>query len=380
MRQAFLALVTLELALAQAPQRRPNSYHSTGGAASPQRGPSPEVRADKTIVFRLSAPKAREVSLNLQGKPQPMKQLDDGLWSITVGPLAPEIYEYSFTIDGARVLDMSNTAIKTGRTLTANFVEVPGNPPRFDEVQDVPHGAIQIRTYRSTPLQKLRRLYVYTPPQYDSEPGRRFPVLYLRHGSGDDEATWSGDGGRAGVILENLVAQKRAVPMLIVMSNGDTDGTWGGGSGPEGMEILGKEQLGDIMPLVEKNYRVMPGRENRAIAGLSMGGGQAFTIGLRHLESFAWVGEFSSGLVSDNQFDLAKHLPGFLEDAAATNRKVRLLFLSCGEEDPRMPGQLNLVDLLKEHGIKHVWYSTPGAHEWKVWRHSLAEFMMRAFR
>ena len=182
------------------------------------------------------------------------------------------------------------------------------------------------------------------------------------------------------MILENMIAQKRAVPMLIVMSNGDTDGSWGGGSGPEGIEMLGKELLGDIIPLVEKNYRAMPGRENRAVAGLSMGGGQAFTIGLKHLETFAWVGQFSSGLVSDNQFDLARHVPGFLEDTAGANRKLRLLFLSCGEEDPRMPGQLNLVDLLKERGVKHVWYSSPGAHEWKVWRHSLAEFLSRAFR
>jgi enterochelin esterase-like enzyme len=380
MKSIFLTLLTLELALAQAPQRRPNSYHPSGGAAAARRWVSPEVRADRSITFRVAAPQAKEVSLSFHGKSQAMTQLDDGTWSITVGPVEPEIYEYSFVIDGARVLDMSNTSIKTGRTLTANFVEVPGSPARFDEVQDVPHGAIQVRSYRSTPLAKMRRLYVYTPPQYDSEPNRRFPVLYLRHGSGDDEATWSGDGGRAGVILENLIAQKRTVPMMIVMSNGDTDGSWGGGSGPEGIEMLGKELLVDIVPMVEKNYRVMPGRENRAIAGLSMGGGQAFTIGLKHLESFAWVGEFSSGLVSDNQFDLAKHLPGFLDDAPGENRKLRLLFLSCGEEDPRMPGQLNLVDLLKEHGIKYVWYSSPGAHEWKVWRHSLAEFLSRIFR
>ena len=126
-------------------------------------------------------------------------------------------------------------------------MEVPGNPPRFDEVQAVPHGALHIRTYLSTPLKKQRQLYVYTPPEYDTEPDRRFPVLYLRHGSGDTEENWS-DTGRAGVILDNLIAERKAVPMIIVMPNGDTDGTWAGGSSPEGIEMLGQELLADIIP------------------------------------------------------------------------------------------------------------------------------------
>ena len=221
-----------------------------------------------------------------------------------------------------------------------------------------PHGAIQIRTYTSTPLKKIRRLYVYTPPQYDLEPGRRFPVLYLRHGSGDNEENWS-DTGRAGVILDNLIAEHKAVPMLIVMPNGDTDGSWAGGSSPEGIEILTQELLTDIVPMIEKNYRTAPGRENRAITGLSMGGGQAFTMGLKHLDMFAWVGEFSSGLVSDTEFHLDKYLPGFLEDPKAANSKLRLLYLSCGTNDPRYPGQLDLADLLKAHDIHYVWFPRP---------------------
>jgi enterochelin esterase-like enzyme len=138
--------------------------------------------------------------------------------------------------------------------------------------------------------------------------------------------------------------------------------------------------LGDVIPMVEKNYRVLPGPANRAITGLSMGGGQAFTIGLKHLDTFAWVGEFSSGLVSSVDFKLEKHLPGFLDDPAAVNRKLRLLFLSCGAEDPRYPGQLDLADALKQHNIRYHWFSTPGVHEWKVWRHSLAEFLQEVFQ
>ena len=193
----------------------------------------------------------------------------------------------------------------------------PGNPPRFDEVRNVPHGALQIRTYTSTPLKESRKLYVYTPPQYDTEPGRRFPVLYLRHGSGDNEENWS-DTGRAGVILDNLIAQHKAVPMIIVMPNGDTDGSWAGGSSPEGIELLTQELLTDIIPMIDRTYRVARGRENRAITGLSMGGGQAFTMGLKHMDMFAWVGEFSSGLVSDTEFQLEKYLPGFLEHPRRT--------------------------------------------------------------
>ena len=378
----FAVFVALVAPAAQA-QPRPNPYRSQNrGAAPAQRLVSPEVHPDRTITFRLRAPKASAVSLVFGAsnpKPQPMAKGADGLWSITVGPIAPEIYTYTFDVDGTRMLDMANPILKNGRAPDASVVEVPGTPPRFDQLQDVPHGTIHIHTYTSTPLKRIRKLYVYVPPQYDSEPGRKFPVLYLRHGSGDNEANWSEDG-RAGVILENLLAQRKAVPMLIVMPNGDTDGTWAGGSTPEAMELLGKELMGDIIPLIEKKYRVRPGRENRAITGLSMGGGQAFTIGLKHMESFAWVGQFSSGLVSDADFDLAKHLPGFLDDSAGVNRKLKLLFLSCGEGDPRYAGQLNLVDLLKKHNIRCQWFSTPGVHEWKVWRHSIAEFMQKAFQ
>jgi enterochelin esterase family protein len=372
-------LAAANLMYAQDAPARKNTYHSSGATATAApRLISPEVRADRTVTFRLRAPKATDVALSFQGT-KPMTKDADGMWSITVGPLEPEIYEYAFTVDGARVLDTANTLLKTGRTLSGNLLDIPGTPPRFDEIQEVPHGTIQVRTYTSTPLRRRRQLYVYLPPQYDSDPARRFPVLYLRHGSGDDESTWSLQG-RAGVILENLIAQGKAAPMLIVMTNGDTDGTWSGGSSPDAIDLLGKELLGDVIPMIEKNYRVTANRTNRAITGLSMGGGQAFTIGLKHLDTFAWVGEFSSGLLSDTEFNLARHLPGFLDDPARANQQLKLLFLSCGTEDPRMPGHLDLTDALKSKHIHYVWYPTPGVHEWKVWRHGLAEFLPKLFR
>jgi enterochelin esterase family protein len=370
---------------AQTPvQPRVNTYRSSGaGGAGVQRLISPEVQADRRITFRLRAPKAAEVALVFGAwnpKPQAMAKSADGVWSITVGPVEPQIYTYAFQVDGLRMLDLANPNLKTGaRGLDASEVEVPGTPARFDEVRAVAHGAIHVLRYTSTPLKRLRSMYVYLPPQYETEAQRRFPVLYLRHGSGDTEANWS-DDGRAGVILENLLAEAKAAPMLIVMTNGDTDNTWAGGSSNEAMDMLGKELLGDVIPLIEKRYRVKAGRDNRAIAGLSMGGGQAFTIGLRNPDSFAWVAEFSSGLLSDPSFDLGKHVPGLLEDAAAADRRLKLLYVSCGDADPRIPGHENLSALLKSKGVKHEYRTAPGGHEWVVWRTLLADLLPRLFR
>jgi enterochelin esterase-like enzyme len=379
MKKIIAIAVACSILLAAQDSARPkNTYHSSGGASAAPRLLSPEVRADRTVVFRLRAPDATRVTLSFAGT-KPMVKDNAGVWTATVGPLEPEIYQYTFVVDGVRIIDPANPNLKNGRSPDASMVEIPGSPPRFDELQPVPHGALHIRTYISTPLKRSRKLYVYTPPQYDLEPNHRFPVLYLRHGSGDNEENWS-TTGRAGVILDNLIAQHKAVPMLIVMPNGDTDGSWAGGSSPEGIEMLSQELLTDIIPMIDTTYRVATGREKRAITGLSMGGGQAFTIGLKHIDLFAWVGEFSSGLVSDKDFHLEKHLPGFVDNPDAVNQKLKLLFLSCGTEDPRYIGQLDLADNLKRHSIRYVWYPTPGAHEWKVWRHALAEFAQKVFK
>jgi enterochelin esterase family protein len=380
---AILPLLTMAAWTQTPEQPRRNTYRTQGAASARRRLISPEVHPDRRITFRISAPKSAEVTLLFGAwnpKPQPMTRDAAGVWTLTIGPVAPEIYTYAFSVDGVRVLDLANPNLKTGaRGLDASEVEIPGTPPRFDEVQNVPHGAIHIRSYMSTPLMRLRGLYVYLPPDYEKDIKRAYPVLYLRHGSGDTEANWS-DDGRAGVILENLLAQGKAVPMLIVMTNGDTDNTWLGGSSPQAIELLAKELLGDVIPLIEKTYRVLPGRDDRAITGLSMGGGQAFTIGLKNLETFAWVGQFSSGLVSDAEFNLEKHLPGFLSDASGVNQKLKFFFLGCGTEDPRYQGQLDLSAVLKKHGIRHQFFSTPGGHEWRVWRHLLADFLQRVFK
>jgi enterochelin esterase-like enzyme len=360
---------------------------------------SPEVLPDHRITFRISAPKASEVVLRFaEGNAQshPMTKGDDGVWSVTIGPVEPEIYVYSFLIDGAKTIDLSNPIMKVGASIDASVVEVPGNPPRFDQVQEVPHGSIHIHTYLSAVSKTQRGLYIYVPPDYYSQPAKRFPVLYLWHGGGGAEQDWSRDG-RAGVILDNLIAQKKALPMLIVMPN-NVPGTPAPGvmaaagasappaTGPGGANypLLKRELLEDIIPFVSKHYRTIENRESRAIAGLSAGGGTTLNVGLASLDTFAWVAEFSSGIFGGvsgyGQFDIGKISPDFYKDPAATNKRLKLFYMSCGTEDPRLPFQKKALEEFQSHKIAVTFAAFPGAHEWKVWRHSLADLAPKLFR
>jgi enterochelin esterase family protein len=358
--------------------------------ALPQQPPprplvSPEVHPDRRVTFRLRAPKAAAVTVLLGSRQaQPLVKDAEGLWSATIGPVEPDLYTYVFSVDGLRMVDPANPQAKIGTGVQASLLDVPADPPRFDQVQNVPRGALHVHQYTATPLGRTRGLYVYTPPDYAKNRNARYPVLYLRHGGGDQEWSWSVEG-RAGVILDNLLAQGKARPMLIVMTNGHVDprglGSSPAGSTGEAMDLLARELLNDVIPLVESQYRVLADREHRAITGLSMGGGQAFLIGLRNLDKFAWVGQFSSGHISREGFDLEKQVPGFLADPKAVNRKLRLLWMGCGDQDDtRLPGQLRLVELLKKHGIEHEYHQTPGGHEWKVWRVFLADFLSKIFQ
>lgn len=344
---------------------------------------SPEVHSNGEITFRMRGPEAKKVSLlfgewDIQQKD--MKKDSTGVWSITIGPVQPGIYSYLFSSDGVKTADLANPVIKRGTELYGSIVEVTGNGLAFDEWQQMPHGSIHIIRYASKSLKRLRSMYVYLPAEYLQEPGRKFPVLYLRHGGGDNESSWTQESGRADVILENLVAAKKAVPMIIVMPYGLTDGSWAGGSTKEGMELLEEELLRDIMPYIGTHYRVMPGRENTAIAGLSMGGGQAYIMGLRHLEKFAWIGQFSSGLLSDENFDINERAPGIFNHPSDINRKLRLLWIGCGKDDPRMPGHTRLAENLNTQGIKHTVFNISGGHEWKVWRLQLHAFLQQLFK
>lgn len=341
-----------------------------------QQGPlaSPEVKADRTVTFRLRAPKAAEVLLNGEwkgGGKLAMAKDDQGVWSVTVGPLEPDLYGYSFSVDGTAVTDPANAVLKPMRSPRTSVVDVPGDPPRLHEYQDVPHGTIRLHEYASKSLGRRRPLRVYTPPGYDKDPAARFPVLYLFHGSGDNEATWT-SFGHAHLIADNLAAQGKAKAMIIVMTDGHA------AVGPEArgknVELFGKDLLEDVMPFVEANYRTKADRESRAIVGLSMGGGQSLTVGLNHLELFAWVGGFSSA-IGNPEVTVASALA----DAAATNAKLKLLWIACGKDDGLVKNAQTLSDVLKAKEIRHELKITEGNHSWPVWRKYLGEFLPLLF-
>jgi enterochelin esterase family protein len=344
---------------------------------------SPVVLENGAISFRVKAPGATVVSLlfgEWNVRPQAMKKDTGGTWGITIPPVDPGIYSYKFQIDGHEALDLHDPVVKSGTELYGSMVEVPGRVPRFDDIRKVPHGALISLRYFSKLLNRTRTVVVYTPPQYSNSPDRRFPVLYLRHGGGDNETSWTQPAGRADVILENLLSEGKAVPMLIVMPNGLVDGSWAGGSTKEGMEMLEHELMDEIMPLVENNFRTRNDRLSRAIAGLSMGGGQAYIMGLRNISRFAWIGEFSSGLLSDGQFDINERVQGIFNDSIGINKKLRLLWIGCGKDDPRFPGHIKLAEDLTKKGIRHIVCNVPGGHEWSVWRRELERFMQYLFK
>jgi enterochelin esterase-like enzyme len=382
-RQITIILIICMLSAFELSAQKPVTQYSVQGWWALAPPPfSPAVDSVGRITFRFKAPDALKVSLSFGEwniKPMVMRK-DSSVWSITIGPVKPGIYTYSFIVDGIQMLDMANPVCKNGSSMYGSIVEVSGTVARFDEIQNVSHGLLQIQRYTSGSLHLPRSMFVYLPPEYAADKDRRFPVLYLRHGGGDNESSWTQPSGRADIILENLLAQKMAVPMIIVMTNGLTDGSWGGGSSKDGMDLLEAELLKDVIPLVEKSYRVLPARESRAIAGLSMGGGQAYIMGLRNLDKFAWIGEFSSGLLSDASFDINTRAPGIFKNAVSLNKRLKLLWMGCGTDDPRFPGHQQLTDSLDKLHINRTVYNVEGGHEWTVWREELLQFMQKLFR
>jgi enterochelin esterase-like enzyme len=345
-----------------------------GGRAAAGPVMSPEVSADRHVTFRLRAPKASEVSVSgefMQGSKSLAKD-EKGVWSVTVGPIEPEIYHYNFTIDGVRTIDPGNPNLKTGSTPStiSSVLEVPGDSPAFYDGQQVPHGEIRTHWYQSTSLGTLRRLTVYTPPGYERNLQTRYPVLYLFHGANADETAWY-RLGRANLILDNLLAAGKIKPFIVVMP-------FGYGVDPNGRGVQGqntaqfsKDLLEDVIPYIQTQYRAYTDRDHRAIIGLSMGGGESLAIGLNHVELFSYVAGFSAGLGRPDKF------PETFASAAAepdmVNQKLHLLWVGCGKEDGLFPTSKSFSDFLTEHKIKHTFHESHGAHTWMVWRTYLHE-------
>jgi enterochelin esterase-like enzyme len=343
---------------------------------------NPEVNIDRTATFHLRAPAAHQVVLwgewMRKGSDQPMARDEQGVWSSTVGPLRPDVYLYAFGVDGVRLADPGNRHVKNGYPGLASVLEVPGPESEFLAIHDVPHGTVHIDYYRSTPRGTMRRVHVYTPPGF-ARSKRSHSTLYLLHGSWDTDADWSGIG-RAGIILDNLIAQRKAVPMLIVMPDGHPFPSFDASTRPENLALLNHELMEDVLPFVEQRYGASPKARDRAIAGISMGGTQALHIGLQNLNRFGAIGVMSAPGDVPNSEPFATAQADVLQNASEINAQLQLFWLACGRDDD-LVGQAKKVDqTLSEHGIRHVWRETEGAHMWMTWRRHLAELAPLLFR
>ncbi|HWH67857.1 MAG TPA: alpha/beta hydrolase-fold protein, partial [Candidatus Sulfotelmatobacter sp.] len=329
------------------------------------------------------APNAKEVQVRCEGVKDSNLQKDDkGVWSLTTPPLEPDIYAYSFVVDGLRCIDPNNPLQKYNLLNTDSQVHVPGLATLAWEINDVPRGLVHRHFYKSAVAGDERDFYVYTPPGYDASSRKRYPVLYLLHGYSDEASAWT-SVGRAHVILDNLIARKQAQPMIVVMPLGY--GTmeivragWGRVRDP-GLWQRNQTQfrdtlLNEVMPQVEKTYRVQADRIHRAIAGLSMGGAESLLVGLNALDRFAYIGAFSSGGLGS---DPNAQFPNLDEKA---NRQLRLLWMACGEQDGLITSNQKFCEWLKGKGICYTWVSTPGQHSFRVWRRYLAEFTPLLFQ
>ncbi len=392
-RQTLLAVSILACSTlaAQPPAPQP------GGGRGPQAPAfvSPEVQADRHVTFRIFAPHAQEVRLTGSDIPgnSPGAALTKGennVWEVTLGPIDPGAYRYNFNVDGVATIDPRNPSISESNNNVWSLFYVPG--AEFMDTRDVPHGTVASATYYSSVLKTWRRMHVYTPPGYELGQGR-FPVFYLLHGAGDCDESWT-SVGRAGFILDNLIAAKKAKPMVVIMPAGHTSRTPGGrgaGRGPGGQDEFVEEFLADIQPYAESHYRVYKDRAHRAIAGLSMGGSQTLNIAILHLDLFGYIGVYSSGVLGmggpgRGGAQTAPAGPSWEErhqaelDNAAARKGLRLLWFSTGVDDRLMPTTKATVEMLKKHGFEPQFHESPGAHTWINWRNYLNEFAPQLFQ
>jgi len=405
---------------AQAPGQR------GGGRGGPQ-GPlivSPQVNADRTVTLRLYAPKATDVTVTgeiLNGtQPKAMTKDAEGIWSASVGPVPSDVYLYAFNIDGVNTPDPRNPWVKlVSGTGLASQVQVPGEGLQYYDSKPVPHGLVQIMTYESKATGATRQAWVYTPPDYTRSTAR-YPVLYLLHGGGDLDPGWAMTG-RAHIIMDNLLAEKKVKPMVVVMPLARGGGSLGlgpagmapgiaaagnvapggrgagvvggvvpgvppGGSappaapapppGPAPLGAFAQDFIGDLMPAVERTFRVSTRPDDRAIGGLSAGGAATINTSFSRPDLFRYVIIMSAG----GGQNLEASYPKFFGDSAATNKQLALLWIAVGDEDFALNGSKAIDETLTKNGIKHTFKVTPGRHEWRLWRPHLYEFAQLLFQ
>jgi enterochelin esterase-like enzyme len=362
------------------PPSAPVAPTPPGIAPGPLNYVSPEIHPDGTVTLRLRAPNALKVDLSLEGTTSPMEKDADGLWSVTTAALSPQIYQYHFSVDGVLTLDPRNTNLAPNFLIPSNYLTIPGTPPQPWEEQSIPHGTLEHHFYTSQVVLGLPNnqsdYFVYTPPGYNPKDKHTYPVLYLLHGYSDKANGWS-EVGKANFILDSLINSGKAKPMIVVMPLG-----YGNmavlkpgrtpGINDQNIDLYEKALITEVIPQVESSYHVSKKREDRAIAGLSMGGHETLTIAMTHPELFAWVGTFSAGLRAEN----IAQLPSLTTDKA----NFRLLWIACGVDDALLKPNRAVIADLKGKGFAVTAIETPGHHQWPVWRDNLIQFAPLLFQ
>jgi enterochelin esterase family protein len=354
------------------------------GQTSPNLPPvfeSIEVHKDNRVTFRYYARNAQEVKINTQlaSGVQPMTKDANGVWSVTLGPVKPDMYPYHFEVDGVHVADPRNSAIFPNEGFQNSIVEITGNTPLVHTIQHVPHGTLSYRYYTSPELD-TRPVVIYTPPGYEKDAKTKYPVLYLLHGTTDTEETWT-KVGRAHIILDNLIAQGKATPMIIVMPYGRAYPKISKSSGSlrnwENLQVFKKDFLNNLLPFVEQNYRVKTDKENRAIAGFSGGGGETLYLGLNNPDLFSWVCGFAPGMLKE---EFERNNAVAFANPQLTNQRLKLFWIGVGKEDGLYPVISDYLKVLDEKKIKHETFISEGGHTWMNCKLFLTQIAQKLFR
>ena len=342
---------------------------------------SPQVNADNTVTFRYLAPNAKDVKLNAQFEKAhvPMTKDSSGIWSVTAGPVKPDMYPYCFVVDGISVADPRNTAIFPNEGFQNSLVEITGKSPLVHTLQNVPHGTVSYRYYNSAEL-GTRPVVIYTPPGYEKDPKATYPILYLLHGTTDTEETWT-KVGRANVILDNLIAQGKAKPMIIVMPYGRAYPVISKFSGSlrnwENLQEFKKDFMNNLVPFIEQNYRVKKDKDSHAIAGFSGGGGTSLYLGLNNPEMFSWVCGFAPGMLKE---EYARNNETAFANPSLTNQKLKLFWIGVGKDDMLYSVISDYMKVLNEKGIKHESFISDGGHTWMNCKLYLATISQKLFK
>jgi enterochelin esterase-like enzyme len=344
-------------------------------------GISPEVHSDNTVTFRFLAPSAKEVKLYAQFEKEQILMTKDtaGVWSVKVAPVKPDMYPYHFVVDGIQVADPQNTNIFPNEGFQSSMVEITGNQPLIHTVQNVPHGTLSYRYYHSPEL-GTRPVVIYTPPGYEKDTKSKYPVLYLLHGTTDTEETWS-KVGRTNIILDNLIHQKKVVPMIVVMPYGRAYPLISKSSGSlrewENLQAFKKDFLNNLLPFVEQNYRVKADKDSRAIAGFSGGGGETLYLGLNNPDLFSWVCGFAPGMRKE-EFD--RNNATVFENPAQINQKLKLFWIGVGKEDFLYAVINDYLKVLDEKKIKYETFISEGGHTWMNCKLYLTTIAQKLFK